>query len=76
MSRVTCLKRLDTDLPRPSRRAMKIEMDHNDAMRVALDAQVCVASVKKRIRGGSVRGESGKRLEATLVKLGFVKEEK
>ena len=51
-------------------------MDHNDAMRVALDAQVCVASVKKRIRGGSVRGESGKRLEATLVKLGFVKEEK
>lgn len=50
-------------------------INHNEAMRIALEAEVSLASVKKRLRGGSIRGRAGDRLEAVLKKMGYVKEQ-
>lgn len=46
-------------------------VSHNQAMEIAVAAQVCLCSVKKRLRGEPIRGRSGERLEAVLVKLGI-----
>lgn len=51
-----------------------LNVSHNDAMAIALEAEVSLASVKKRLRGEPIRGRAGERLEQVLNARGLLKE--
>ena len=39
---------------------------YQDRMQIALEAQVCLNSVNKRLQGETIRGRAGERLEEAL----------
>ena len=47
----------------------------SDKMKLALAANVALATVEKRLKGGTIKGQAGERLEAVLKRFGFIREQ-